>query len=65
MKILDDKQNPIKEGFKMFTILMKPILNDKSNANSSGCVFLSPDVANIVIEDFADDGKVKLNLTVE
>lgn len=49
------------EGLKMFTIEVKPVLNDTKFNNS--CYLINPDFVNIVIEDIYEDCKLKKNIS--
>ena len=55
MKILNDNLNPIMEGLKVFSVQIKPILDD---TNKSNCNIIEPDIVNITIDDFSEDSKL-------
>lgn len=59
VNILNDETNPIMEGLKIFTIEIKPVINESNvfNANNSACNLINPNFINIVIEDIFEDCK--------
>ncbi len=54
--ILNDASNPVMEGLKMFSIEIKPILNNGKRIDSA-CRYVNPDMIHIVIEDLIEDCK--------
>jgi hypothetical protein len=59
VNILNDETNPIMEGLKIFTIEIKPVINESNtfNVNNSACNLINPNFINIVIEDIFEDCK--------
>lgn len=56
VKILNDVQNPVMEGLKMFSIELKPIVNGNLVVNeNNACSFVNPDAVHIAIEDLIED----------
>ena len=59
VNILNDETNPTMEGLKIFTIEIKPVINESNtfNVNNSACNLINPNFINIVIEDIFEDCK--------
>jgi len=59
VNILNDDQNPIMEGLKIFTIEIKPVLNETItqtvNNSANNCHLINPNFINIVIENIFED----------
>ncbi len=69
VKILNDAQNPVMEGLKMFSIELKPIVSGNLVVNEkNACSFVNPDVVHVVVEDLIEDsisvGFEKSSMTV-
>ncbi len=53
--ILDDANNPVMEGLKIFSIQIKPLTNKNLLATESACNYIDPDFIHVVVQDLVED----------